>query len=68
MRTIIERMKLVIDPSVAIPVAVAVFNEEFQKIIEREGIMTLGIILERGNIDIGCYEKMMPWIHLGATK
>ena len=68
MRTIIERMKLVVEPSAAVPLAVALFNEEFRKIVERDGIKSLGIILEGGNIDIGSYEKMMPWIHLAPTK
>jgi len=46
MSTIIERMKFVVSPSAAVPVAVALFNEEFQKIVKRDEIKTLGIILE----------------------
>jgi threonine dehydratase len=64
MRTIIERMKLVIEPSTAVPVAVALFNADFHQLASRDGIKTVGIILEGGNIDTGSYEKMMPWIHL----
>lgn len=64
MRTVIEMLKLVIEPSAAVPVAVALFNTEFQKVVERDGIKALGIILEGGNIDTGSYEKMMPWIQL----
>jgi threonine dehydratase len=64
MRTIIERMKLAIEPSAAVPVAVALFNTDFHTLATRDGIKTIGIILEGGNIDTGSYEKMMPWIHL----
>jgi threonine dehydratase len=67
MRIIIERLKVVIEPSSAVSVAVALFHREFWQIAEIEGIKNIGIVLEGGNIDTGSYEKMMPWIHLTGT-
>lgn len=64
MKVVIERLKVVIEPSAAVAVAVVLFHEEFRMIAETEGIKNLGIVLEGGNIDTGSYEKMMPWIHL----
>lgn len=64
MRIIIERLKVVIEPSAAVAVAVLLFNEDFRALVERDGIKNVGIVLEGGNIDTGSYEKMMPWIHL----
>jgi len=64
MKIVIERLKVVIEPSAAVAVAVALFDEEFRKIADRDGIKNVGIVLEGGNIDTGSYEKMMPWIHL----
>ena len=67
MKVLIERLKVVIEPSAAVAVAVVLFHEGFRKIAEIERIKNLGIILEGGNIDTGSYEKMMPWIHLRSS-
>lgn len=64
MRVIIERLKVVIEPSAAVPVAVALFHSGFRLAAEKDDIKNVGIVLEGGNIDTGSYEKMMPWIHL----
>lgn len=66
MRIIIERLKVVIEPSAAVPVAVVLFNEDFKSVAKKDGINIVGIVLEGGNIDTGSYEKMMPWIHLSG--
>jgi len=64
MRIIIERLKVVIEPSAAVAVAVLLYNEDFRTLAKKDGITNVGIVLEGGNIDTGNYEKMMPWIHL----
>jgi len=64
MRIVIERLKVVIEPSAAVPVAVALFNQDFKKIAEKDSLKNVGVLLEGGNIDTGSYEKMMPWIHM----
>jgi len=68
MRIVIERLKVVIEPSAAVAVAVALFNEDFKTLAQKDGIKNVGIVLEGGNIDTGSYEKMMPWIHLTESR
>jgi threonine dehydratase len=67
MRIVIERLKVVIEPSPAVAVAVVLFHQEFKEIAKKDGIVNVGIVLEGGNIDTGSYEKMMPWIHLTSS-
>jgi len=68
MRIVIERLKVVIEPSAAVPVAVALFHQEFRDLAQKDSMKKIGIVLEGGNIDTGSYEKMMPWIHLDTTQ
>ena len=48
MRLVWERMKIIIEPSCATPLA-AVLTPEFKKL---ENIETIGIILTGGNVDL----------------
>lgn len=60
MRLVVERMKILIEPSSAVPVAVALFNEEFRREMEEEGRrktggsgeLNLGIVVSGGNTTI----------------
>ncbi|KAJ4199884.1 hypothetical protein NW767_007864 [Fusarium falciforme] len=52
-RLILERMKLFVEPSAAVPLAVVLFNEEFRAMVEREAGedgWDVGIILSGGNV------------------
>ncbi|CAG9986267.1 unnamed protein product [Clonostachys byssicola] len=54
-KLIMERMKLVIEPSAAVPLAVALYNEEFRKMVEEEAGEAgwdIGIVLSGGNVSI----------------
>jgi threonine dehydratase/serine racemase len=53
MRLVWERMKLVIEPSAAVPLA-AVLSDEFS---ELDGIERVGIVLSGGNVDL----ENLPW-------
>jgi threonine dehydratase len=53
MRLFWERVKLIIEPSAAVSVAV-VLSEEFRAI---EGLESVGVILSGGNVDLDC----LPW-------
>ncbi|KAJ3281334.1 hypothetical protein HDU79_010845 [Rhizoclosmatium sp. JEL0117] len=55
MRLVWERMKVVIEPSAAVGVAVALFNEDFKK-LEVENV---GIVFTGGNLDLGV---PLPWV------
>jgi len=47
-------MKLVIEPSEAVPVA-AILTEEFR---DREGLERIGVVLSGGNVDL----DRLPWV------
>jgi len=58
MKFVWERMKLVIEPSAAVPLAVALFSEEFRetfkyrKSAHEGGRLNVGIIFSGGNVDL----------------
>jgi threonine dehydratase len=54
MRLVWSRMKTVIEPSAAVPVA-AVISEDFR---ELPGLERLGVVLSGGNVDLDC----LPWV------
>ena len=53
MRLMLERVKVVVEPSAAVPVAVALYDEDFRKLVEKETqdgeAWNVGIILSGGN-------------------
>jgi threonine dehydratase len=53
MKLVWERMKIVIEPSSATVVAVALFNEEFRSL----GHKRVGLIIGGGNVDL----SKLPW-------
>ncbi|KAJ3107460.1 hypothetical protein HDU97_004056 [Phlyctochytrium planicorne] len=55
MKLVWERMKVVIEPSAAVGVAVALYSPEFRKL---GGFKNVGIVLCGGNIDL---ERTLPW-------
>ncbi|KAI8886073.1 tryptophan synthase beta subunit-like PLP-dependent enzyme, partial [Backusella circina FSU 941] len=52
MKLVWERMKLCIEPSAAVALAVALYNKQFQSIAKEQGIKRIGIIFSGGNVDI----------------
>lgn len=55
LRLVYERFKLVIEPSAAVPLAVALFNEDFRSMVEREADeegWDLGIVFSGGNVNV----------------
>lgn len=52
MELIWGRMKLCIEASAAVGVAVALYNKDFQEAVKKYGIKRIGIILCGGNVDI----------------
>lgn len=55
MKLVFERMKLVIEPSAAVGVAVALFSDEFRA---RNGVKNVGVVLCGGNVDL----DHLPWL------
>ncbi|KAI6305741.1 hypothetical protein MCOR34_008408 [Pyricularia oryzae] len=63
LRLILERFKLVVEPSAAVPVAVALFNEDFRAMVETEAGENgwdLGIVLSGGNVSLEMLGKLFP--------
>ncbi|PNY27329.1 serine racemase [Tolypocladium capitatum] len=55
MRLVLERCKMVVEPSACVPLAVALFDEEFRVMVEREGGeegWDLGVVFSGGNVGV----------------
>ncbi|KAF0326316.1 hypothetical protein GQ607_006519 [Colletotrichum asianum] len=60
-KLILERLKLVVEPAAAVPLAVALFNEEFRAMVEEEAGekgWDLGLVLSGGNIGVDGLVKL----------
>ena len=61
MRLVLERMKMVIEPSAVVGLAVALYNEDFRRIAQREGGeegWDLGLVVSGGNVSVEAMGKM----------
>lgn len=61
LRLVLERMKLVVEPSACVGLAVALFNEDFRSMVEREAGedgWDLGVVFSGGNISMEALAKM----------
>ncbi|KAI0201955.1 tryptophan synthase beta subunit-like PLP-dependent enzyme [Astrocystis sublimbata] len=55
LRLIYERFKMVVEPSAAVPLAVALYNEDFRSMVAKEGGeegWDVGIVLSGGNVNL----------------
>lgn len=55
LKLVLERMKVVIEPSAAVPLAVALYNEDFRAMVEKEAGdkgWDLGIVFSGGNMGV----------------
>ncbi|KAL1839700.1 hypothetical protein VTJ49DRAFT_1237 [Mycothermus thermophilus] len=61
LRLVWERMKVVVEPSAVVPLAAALYNEEFRALIEKEGGeegWDLGVIFSGGNVSLDALEAL----------
>ena len=61
MRLILERMKVFVEPSAAVGLAVCLYDEEFRRLVEKEGGdegWDIGIVLSGGNTTVEAITKM----------
>jgi threonine dehydratase len=61
LRLVLERMKVVVEPSAVVGLATALFNEDFRQLIERESGeegWDLGIVFSGGNVSVEALGKM----------
>ncbi|QYT01612.1 PALP domain-containing protein [Trichoderma simmonsii] len=62
MRLVYERMKLVVEPSACVPLAVALFDEDFRALAEKEGGVEgwdLGLVFSGGNVAVDSLGKLL---------
>ncbi|KAL7821229.1 putative pyridoxal-phosphate dependent enzyme [Trichoderma aethiopicum] len=67
MRLVYERMKMVVEPSACVPLAVALFDEDFRGLVEREGGeegWDLGVVFSGGNVAVEALGELLG----GETK
>lgn len=63
LRLLLERLKIVVEPSSAVPLAVVLYNEEFRRRVEAEAGpegWDLGIVLSGGNVSLEGFAKLFP--------
>lgn len=61
LRLVLEKMKIVAEPSGVVPLAVALYNEDFRSMVERragEAGWDLGLVISGGNISVEALGKM----------
>ncbi|KAL4995160.1 tryptophan synthase beta subunit-like PLP-dependent enzyme [Aspergillus recurvatus] len=59
-RLVLERMKVVVEPSAVVGLAVCLYNEEFRRLVEREepGGWDVGIVFSGGNTTVEAIGKL----------
>ena len=68
MKLVWERMKLVIEPSAAVPLAVALFSEDFKEAMARKARtharahLNVGIVFSGGNVDLSVVSKLFEQV------
>jgi threonine dehydratase len=71
LRLVMERMKMVVEPSAVVPLAVALFNEDFRRIVEKEGGEAgwdLGLVFSGGNVSVEALGKLFEVSELKAER
>lgn len=61
MRLVLERAKLVVEPSAVVGLAVALFNEDFRALVEQEAGdegWDLGVVLSGGNVSVDALGRL----------
>ena len=61
MKLVLERMKIVVEPSSCVPLAVVLYNEDFRRLVEREAGekgWDIGIIFSGGNTTVEAIAKL----------
>jgi threonine dehydratase len=71
MKLVLERMKVFVEPSACVPLAVVLYNEEFRRLVEREAGekgWNIGVIFSGGNTTVEAIAKLFAAPALGAGR
>ncbi|KIW07779.1 uncharacterized protein PV09_01705 [Verruconis gallopava] len=63
MRLVLERMKIFVEPSACVPLAVVLYNEDFRQMVEKEAGedgWNVGVIFSGGNTTVEAIAKLFP--------
>ncbi|KAL1899692.1 hypothetical protein Cpir12675_001274 [Ceratocystis pirilliformis] len=61
LKLVLERMKMIVEPSGVVPLAVALWNEDFRSLVEQEGGedgWDIGLVFSGGNIAVDALVKL----------
>jgi threonine dehydratase len=61
MKLVLERMKVVVEPSACVPLAVVLYNEDFRRLVENEGGekgWNIGVVFSGGNTTVEAIGKL----------
>jgi threonine dehydratase len=61
MKLVLERMKVVVEPSACVPLAVVLYNEDFRRLVEKEGGekgWNIGVVFSGGNTTVEAIGKL----------
>lgn len=58
MRLVLERMKVVVEPSAVVGLAVCLYNEEFRRLAEANGGWDVGVVFSGGNTTVEAIGKL----------
>lgn len=61
LRLVLERMKMVVEPSAVVPLATVLYNEDFRKLVEKEAGedgWDIGLVFSGGNVSVEALGKM----------
>lgn len=58
MRLVLERMKVVVEPSAVVGLAVCLYNEEFRRLAEAHGGCDVGVVFSGGNTTVESIGKL----------
>lgn len=62
LRFVLERLKVVVEPSAVVPLAVVLFNEDFRKLVEQEAGedgWDVGVIFTGGNLSLDALPELL---------
>lgn len=62
LKLVYERMKLVVEPSAVVPLAVCLYNEDFRAMVEKEAGQdgwNIGVVFSGGNVNLATLDDLL---------
>ena len=71
MKLVLERMKIVVEPSACVPLAVVLYNEDFRRMVEKEAGENgwdIGVVFSGGNTTVEAIAKLFAALEPAAER